>query len=73
MSSKLLEQYVRLQTAIAGLHDRSRDEEGQTTVEWLVIAVGITALAGALTAGQVWDAAAKAIASEFKSIVESVL
>jgi hypothetical protein len=71
--TRLLEQFVKVQNAIAGLGQRMREQEGQTTVEWLVIAVGITGLVAALTAANVWDGAAKAIANEFKSIVQSVL
>jgi hypothetical protein len=52
MSSTLLEQYIRLQSAItqyaSDLRERVSEEAGQTTVEWLVIMVGLTALATAL-------------------------
>ena len=52
MSDKLLEQYVRTQNAVhffpQDVRERMREERGQTTVEWLVIMVGLIALAGVL-------------------------
>lgn len=69
MSNQLLEQYVRIQVAINGfisdLHERMREQRGQTTVEWLAIMVGLVALAGALAISSVWkdigDAIGKAV------------
>ena len=51
MSSVVLEQYVRAQIAVKfaqDVRDRMREQAGQTTVEWLVIMVGLVALAGVL-------------------------
>ena len=77
MSSTLLEQYLRLQIAVteyvSDLHQRIREERGQTTVEWLVIMVGLTALAAALVAGGVWDSVAKGIASAIGSVISKVV
>ncbi len=77
MSNQLLEQYVRLQVAISAyvsdFRERMREDRGQTTVEWLVIMVGLIALAGALTAANVWTEAAKAIAKAVKDLVEKVV
>jgi hypothetical protein len=76
MSSTLLEQYVRLHIAITEyvthLRERTREEAGQATVEWLVIMVGLTALAAALVAGGIWDNVAKGIASAVQSLVSKV-
>ena len=76
MSHQLLEQYVRLQVAVTTFvmdaRERMREEAGQTTVEWLVIMVALIALLGALTAGKVWDNAAKAIAGAVQHIVDQV-
>jgi hypothetical protein len=72
MSSMLLRQFVRIQIATTAARDRVKEQAGQTTVEWLVIMVGITALATALTAANVWDGAAKAVAATFGKIVKSV-
>ena len=76
MSSTLLEQYVRIQIAVTGyvsdLRERMREEGGQTTVEWLVIMVGLTALATALIAGNVWTGVAQAIAKAVGDLVTKV-
>ena len=42
-----------------------REEAGQTTVEWLVIMVGLIALAGALAGSGIWTQVAKALADAF--------
>ena len=77
MSSTLLEQYLRLQIAIteyvSDFRERMRDDAGQTTVEWLTIMVGLTALAAALVAGGVWDSVAKGIASAIGSVISKVV
>ena len=58
MSDKLLEQYVRTQNAVhffpQDVRERMREERGQTTVEWLVIMVGLIALAGVLAGAGMW-------------------
>lgn len=76
MSSTLLEQYLRIQIAVTGyvsdLRERLNEEGGQTTVEWLVIMVGLTALATALIAANVWTDVAKGIAKAVGDIVSKV-
>ena len=58
MSDTLLEQYVRTQNAVIqfaqDVRERMREERGQTTVEWLVIMVGLVALAGVLAGPGMW-------------------
>jgi hypothetical protein len=73
MSNQLLEQYVRMQTAIteyvAELRERMREQAGQTTVEWLVIMVGLTALALALVGAGVWTSVAQGIAKAVGDLI----
>jgi hypothetical protein len=77
VSSTLLEQYVRIQIAVteyvSDLRERMREEGGQTTVEWLVIMVGLTALAAALTAGGIWSSVASGIASAVESLIKTTI
>ena len=76
MSSTLLEQYIRLQSAItqyaSDLRRRVSEEAGQTTVEWLVIMVGLVALAGVLAASNIWTTVANALGDAFKSLINDV-
>jgi hypothetical protein len=73
MSNQLLEQYVRIQTAVteyvAELRERMREQAGQTTVEWLVIMVGLTALALALVGAGVWTSVAQGIAKAVGDLI----
>jgi hypothetical protein len=73
MSNQLLEQYVRMQTAVteyvAELRERMREQAGQTTVEWLVIMVGLTALALALVGAGVWTSVAQGIAKAVGDLI----
>ena len=73
MSDQLLEQYVRIHTAVAqyvgDLRERMREEAGQTTVEWLVIMVGLTALALALVGAGVWTNVAQGIAKAVGDLI----
>jgi hypothetical protein len=73
MSNQLLEQYVRIHTAVteyvAELRERMREEGGQTTVEWLVIMVGLTALALALVGAGVWTSVAQGIAKAVGDLI----
>jgi hypothetical protein len=73
MSNQLLEQYVRMQTAVteyvADLRERMREQAGQTTVEWLVIMVGLTALALALVGAGVWTSVAQGIAKAVGDLI----
>ena len=73
MSNQLLEQCVRIQTAVteyvAELRERMREQAGQTTVEWLVIMVGLTALALALVGAGVWTSVAQGIAKAVGDLI----
>ena len=77
MSSTLLEQFIRLQVAVheyaSNLRERMREEAGQTTVEWLVIMVGLVALGSALAVSSVWGDVVKTITKEFSDIIGKVL
>jgi hypothetical protein len=77
MSSTLLEQYIRIQIAVteyaSDLRERLREEAGQTTVEWLVIMVGLTALAAALAGKGVWGDVASGIASAVGSLIKTTI
>jgi Flp pilus assembly pilin Flp len=55
------------------MRERMREEAGQTTVEWLVIMVGLVALGGALAAAGVWGGVVKSITGEFSDIIGKVL
>jgi hypothetical protein len=72
MSSMLLRQFVRIQIAATEARDRLQEQTGQTTVEWLVIMVGITSLAAAFAAANVWDGVAKAVTGTFSKIVKGI-
>lgn len=76
MATQLLEQYVRFQIAVAelatDLRTRLDDESGQTTVEWLVIMVGLTALAAALVASGIWNDISDAIGKAVTDIINQV-
>jgi hypothetical protein len=77
MSSTLLEQFVRIQIAVteyaSDLRQRIREEAGQTTVEWLVIMVGLTALAAALVTAGVWTSVAQGIAKAVGDLITKVV
>ena len=45
-----------------------REERGQTTVEWLVIMVGLIALAGVLAGQGMWQGVAKSLTGAFSDI-----
>lgn len=74
MSSVIFEQYVR--TAVSKLaHDlreRMREQRGQTTVEWLVIMVGLVALAGVLATSGIWNDVATALGGAFTHLIDAV-
>jgi hypothetical protein len=77
MSSTLLEQYIRLQSAItqyaSDLRRRINEEAGQTTVEWLVIMVGLTALATALVGAGIWTQVAQGIANAVGTLISKTI
>lgn len=77
MSSKALELQVRTQTAvtgyIAGVAERLRDgERGQVTTEWLMLMVGIVALASVMAATGLWGTVSKSIAGGFDQLIKNV-
>ena len=74
MSSFVLEQYLR--TAVTklafDLRERMRDQRGQTTVEWLVIMVGLVALAGVLASSGIWTNVANSLGGAFTHLIDTV-
>ena len=55
------------------LMQRMQDEAGQTTVEWLVIMVGLTALATALVGAGIWTTVAQGIANAVGSLIQTTI
>jgi hypothetical protein len=76
MYNVFLEQFVKTQTALTGfaydVRQRMREQRGQTTVEWLVIMVGLIALAGALATSGVWTGIATRIGNALGDLVDKV-
>jgi Flp pilus assembly pilin Flp len=76
MSNALYEQYLKASVALSqfafDVRDRMREQRGQTTVEWLVIMVGLIALAGALAASGVWANVATKIGNTFSDLIGKV-
>jgi hypothetical protein len=54
---------------VSGLLARARCARGQTTVEWLAIMVGFTALVTVLAGDDVWKQAGKAVADAAEFIL----
>jgi hypothetical protein len=54
-----------------GLKARVRDTRGQTTIEWLALMVGFTALVTILAGADVWPKAGKAIVEAVNGIFSS--
>jgi hypothetical protein len=72
MSSQLLEQYVKFQGLMTELGARIREQRGQTTVEWLVLMVGIIALGGAFAGSGLLQSAADEVYDTFDYLVDKV-
>ena len=73
MSERLVEFGVRGQRLAAdlasGLLARVRDARGQTTIEWLAVMVGFTALVTILAGDDIWKQAGKAIVDAVNAIL----
>jgi Flp pilus assembly pilin Flp len=76
MSDKLLEQYIRTQTAVRhfadDMRERVSEQSGQTTVEWLVIMVGLIALAGVLAGQGMWQGVASSLTGAFSDLLDKI-
>jgi hypothetical protein len=70
--TRLLALGVRGQLVAAGvarsLLARARDARGQTTIEWIALMVGFTALVTILAGDDVWQKAGKAIVEAVNAI-----
>jgi hypothetical protein len=53
----------------SGLQARARDARGQTTIEWLAIMVGFTALVTILAGDDIWKQAGQAIVDAVNGIL----
>lgn len=73
MSERLVEFGIRGQQLAAdlasGLLARARDARGQTTIEWLAVMVGFTALVTILAGDDIWKQAGKAIVDAVNAIL----
>jgi hypothetical protein len=73
VSDRLLELGIRGRRLVADLAPRllarARSARGQTTVEWIVVMVGLTALVTALAGKDVWQQAGRLIVEAVDSIL----
>jgi hypothetical protein len=73
VSERLVEIGIRGRQAAAdlasGLLARARCARGQTTIEWLAVMVGFTALVTILAGDDVWKQAGKAIVDAVNAIL----
>jgi hypothetical protein len=73
VSERLVEFGIRGQQLAAdlasGLLARARDARGQTTIEWLAVMVGFTALVTILAGDDIWKQAGKAIVDAVNAIL----
>jgi hypothetical protein len=53
----------------SGLMARARDGRGQTTIEWLAVMVGFTALVTILAGDDIWKQAGQAIVDAVNAIL----
>jgi hypothetical protein len=72
---RLLELEIRGRVLAAdlasGLLSRARSARGQTTVEWIALMVGFTALATVLAGNEVWSKAGELIVNAVNSILST--
>ena len=73
MSERLVEFGIRGRQLAAdlasGLLARARDARGQTTIEWLAVMVGFTALVTILAGDDIWKQAGRAIVDAVNAIL----
>ncbi len=73
MSERLVEFGIRGRRLAAdlasGLLARARDARGQTTIEWLAVMVGFTALVTILAGDDIWKQAGHAIVDAVNAIL----
>jgi hypothetical protein len=73
VSERLVEFGIRGQQLAAdlasGLLARARDARGQTTIEWLAVMVGFTALVTILAGDDIWKQAGQAIVDAVNAIL----
>jgi hypothetical protein len=73
VSERLVEFGIRSHQLAAdlasGLLTRTRDARGQTTIEWLAVMVGFTALVTILAGDDIWKQAGQAIVDAVNAIL----
>lgn len=73
MSERLVEFGIRSRQLAADLASRllarARDARGQTTIEWLAVMVGFTALVTILAGDDIWKQAGQAIVDAVNAIL----
>jgi hypothetical protein len=73
VSERLVEFGIRARQLAAdlasGLLARARDARGQTTIEWLAVMVGFTALVTILAGDDIWKQAGQAIVDAVNAIL----
>jgi hypothetical protein len=73
VSERLVEIGIRGRLLVADLASRllarARDARGQTTIEWLAVMVGFTALVTILAGDDVWKQAGKAVVDAVNAII----
>jgi len=73
VSERLVEFGIRGRQVTAdlasGLLARARDARGQTTIEWLAVMVGFTALVTILAGDDIWKQAGQAIVDAVNAIL----
>jgi hypothetical protein len=73
VSERLVEIGIRGRLLVADLASRllarAHDARGQTTIEWLAVMVGFTALVTILAGDDVWKQAGKAVVDAVNAII----